>query len=201
MKRIYLHQADYPIKHWTGGETVEIYLSPANGYYEIGHFDFRLSTATIKLPKTDFTLLPGYKRVIMPLDKSLILFHENKSSICKVRLSPFEAHYFSGDEQTQSLGECTDFNLIFKDGYTGNLSACRDKEQLNLAFGELVIIYALQKIGVLIYQNNRLTERIDLEFGDGIVFEEVAKECQLIIDGINSLGKKPIAVVANIVEN
>ncbi|MFQ9597485.1 MAG: HutD family protein [Streptococcus sp.] len=46
-------------------------FSPEGGSYPDRTFDFRLSTATVEVEKSNFTDLTGYHRILMPLNASI----------------------------------------------------------------------------------------------------------------------------------
>ena len=57
---LHLTPADYQISTWSGGQTTQLFLSPEGGSYPDRTFDFRLSTATVEVEKSNFTDLTGY---------------------------------------------------------------------------------------------------------------------------------------------
>ena len=59
---LHLTPADYQISTWSGGQTTQLFLSPEGGSYPDRTFDFRLSTATVEVEKSNFTDLTGYHR-------------------------------------------------------------------------------------------------------------------------------------------
>ena len=107
---LHLTPADYQISTWSGGQTTQLFLSPKEGSYPDRNFDFRLSTATVEVEKSDFTDLTGYHRILMPLTSSITLTHQQK----EVVLKPFQSYFFDGGDPVSSQGTCQDFNLIYK---------------------------------------------------------------------------------------
>lgn len=91
------------------------FLSPKEGSYPDRPFDFRLSTATVEVEKSDFTDLSGYHRILMPLDASIRLNHLEQ----EVVLNPFQSYFFDGGNPVSSQGTCQDFNLIYKPSLPG----------------------------------------------------------------------------------
>ena len=80
---------------WSGGTTTEFYLDPADGSYAKRQFTLRISSATVDLPESDFTLLPDYLRIITPLSGGFTLtYQENPAGT--VTLKPLEEAYFDG---------------------------------------------------------------------------------------------------------
>jgi len=97
---------------WSGGKTTELYLYPADGSYAERRFAFRISSATVDLPESHFTPLPGVTRYLTPLSEGFYLkrnggvwsFLEHGSVLC-----------FSGDEDVVCRGSGRDLNLMLKD--------------------------------------------------------------------------------------
>lgn len=90
---LHLTPADYQISTWSGGQTTQLFLSPEGGSYPDRTFDFRLSTATVEVEKSNFTDLTGYHRILMPLNASIRLTHHHK----EVVLNPFQSYFFDGE--------------------------------------------------------------------------------------------------------
>ncbi len=103
---------------WSGGTTSQIAISPKDGDYNKRSFDWRISTATVEVSESSFTPLKGVKRFITSLSGDLKLVHDDHHTIC---LRPFEVDVFYGDWNTTSFGKVTDFNLMIKGDYTGDL--------------------------------------------------------------------------------
>ena len=102
---------------WSGGTTTEFYLDPADGSYAKRQFTLRISSATMDLPESDFTLLPDYLRIITPLSGGFTLtYQENPAGT--VTLKPLEEAYFDGAWHTHSVGKALDFNVMYKKGLT-----------------------------------------------------------------------------------
>ena len=123
---LHLTPADYQISTWSGGQTTQLFLSPKEGSYPDRTFDFRLSTATVEVEKSDFTDLSGYHRILMPLDASIRLNHLEQ----EVVLNPFQSYFFDGGDPVSSQGTCQDFNLIYKPSYQGHMSAISPNESV-----------------------------------------------------------------------
>ncbi|MFZ5352831.1 MAG: HutD family protein [Bacillota bacterium] len=105
-------------KSWSGGTTTQLAIHPADSEYEKRNFTWRLSTAVIEVEESQFTDLPGYKRILMILDGELDLVHENRYS---KHLQAGEKDSFGGDWKTRSYGMAKDFNLIFSDLCEGDI--------------------------------------------------------------------------------
>lgn len=108
------------VGHWSGGSTEQLFIWPPRAEYSARNFAFRVSTATVELPRSDFTSLGGITRWIMPLSGQLTLCHPGQEP---VTLPPLTAYCFDGGLDTESQGRCTDFNLMLSAGWSGTLSA------------------------------------------------------------------------------
>ncbi|MBF0780100.1 MULTISPECIES: HutD family protein [unclassified Granulicatella] len=136
----YLSKENYKVTHWSGGKTTEICLSPADGHYQVGGFDYRVSSATIELNETVFTKLAGYQRIIMSLTNQIDLYHGQKHVI----LQPFTPYYFSGAIETKSVGKCIDFNLIYTPNFHGKMTVYNSGDYIQFIQNRHYIIYAVK---------------------------------------------------------
>lgn len=131
MKISHLSAADFRTSTWSGGTTTELYLYPENGSYAARDFRFRISSATVDLEESDFTVLPGVERYITPLAGSFVLTHPGASP---AMLPPLAAPYrFWGDVPTHCVGGATDFNLMLKD-CTGVMTLHRNTAPIRPGF-------------------------------------------------------------------
>ncbi|WP_051568422.1 HutD family protein [Crocinitomix catalasitica] len=96
-------------KKWSGGETTELLIYPNTAVYQQLDFDFRLSTATITDPSSTFTNLKDISRTLMVVDGEIELSHNGEDPVL---LKKFDQSSFSGDDNTQSRGLGSDFNLM-----------------------------------------------------------------------------------------
>jgi environmental stress-induced protein Ves len=112
-------KADFRVSEWSGGKTWELLLLPESGSYQEREFDLRISSASVDLEKSKFTPLPGFDRLICPLDGELTLFHQKgkDDTISKAELKPYQFHFFSGGWQTESVGKVQDFNVMCRTGF------------------------------------------------------------------------------------
>ncbi len=104
---------------WSGGETTELFIYPPASQYKKRDFQFRISSATIPEEKSDFTKLPGIDRNLLVLSGTTTLTFPDQV----VTLSEDEQIEFSGDWDTTSEGEATDFNLMMQNGAQGSLES------------------------------------------------------------------------------
>ncbi|MBE6944771.1 MAG: HutD family protein [Ruminococcaceae bacterium] len=161
MKILHLTQKDFSLGNWSGGSTAQLYIYPENGDYATRQFALRISSATVRIPESDFTPLTGVERWITPLTGGFTLTHPGAHPVV---MRPMDAPYrFSGGIPTHCVGEATDFNLMLK-GITGEMAICRETapvlpglnayypvEEMTLAMdgqiwpmnaGELLVIFA-----------------------------------------------------------
>ena len=60
----HLSQKDYKISDWSGGKTIQVAIGPADAVYADKDFLWRISSATVDLPESDYTSLPDYMRLL-----------------------------------------------------------------------------------------------------------------------------------------
>ncbi len=101
---------DYITSEWSGGTTTQIAIYPESEKYVDRNFLWRISSATIDVDVSDFTLLYDYNRFIATLDKGIELHQDGEV----YKLEPLEIHYFDGGMSTKSFGRCRDFNLMLR---------------------------------------------------------------------------------------
>lgn len=111
----------FVVSRWSGGETTQIAIYPPKAQYPDRNFFWRISSATVKLPESDFTPLPDYDRYISPLEGHILLTHD---AGIPVTLSPGEIHRFDGNVATKSRGTCVDFNLMLRKGRCDGTLEC-----------------------------------------------------------------------------
>lgn len=138
MRICHLTTADFRTSTWSGGTTTELFLYPETGSYAARDFLFRISSATVELEESDFTVLPGVERYITPLEGCFTLIHP---STFPVELPPLATPYrFRGDIPTHCVGKATDFNLMLK-GCTGSMELHRGTAPIRPGFNG---IYAVE---------------------------------------------------------
>ncbi len=128
---------------WSGGTTTQLFIYPLEAEYKKRDFLFRISTATVEVETSQFTMLPGVSRKLMVLDGKMKLVHENQYT---QQLAKFEVDSFNGDWNTTSYGKCKDFNLMTTGKTNGELSALciekNEKIEFNISeFCHWVLIY------------------------------------------------------------
>ena len=122
MKCRLLKEDNYNISDWSGGKTKELSIFPHNSKYADRDFIWRLSSATVDLDESDFTLLPDYNRVLMVLNGSVVLTYNDQKT---VNLEELEQDSFDGAWNTKSYGRITDYNLMVRKGYDGKVDVIR----------------------------------------------------------------------------
>ncbi|MEA3504519.1 MAG: HutD family protein [Bacteroidota bacterium] len=113
-----IKRADIKTAAWSGGTTTELYIFPDNSSYTKRNFDFRISSAKVEVEESTFTSLNGISREIMILDGEIELEHRGHY---KKALKKFETDSFKGDWHTTSKGKVTDFNLMTRGKYSGEI--------------------------------------------------------------------------------
>lgn len=99
------------ITKWSGGLTQELFLYPPTGSYADRNFQFRISSATVEMPESHFTPLPGVKRYLTPLSDG---FYLKINGTRWQYLSNGQVLCFSGDDDVYSRGVGRDLNLMLK---------------------------------------------------------------------------------------
>lgn len=111
---------DFKTTKWFGGTTTELYIHPSAATYTAGNFNFRISSATVEIENSDFTIIPGVSRQLMVLKGSIKLSHKHHHEI---QLNKREIDSFEGDWETSAVGTCVDFNLMTKGSTEGKTSS------------------------------------------------------------------------------
>ena len=109
-------KADFNTGVWSGGTTTQLAIYPKHTQYGDRNFLWRISSATVAVEESDFTLLPDYDRVLVVLDGEVVLAHKDLRTI---RLEKYEQDKFCGGCETKSYGKITDFNLMVRKGNEG----------------------------------------------------------------------------------
>jgi environmental stress-induced protein Ves len=137
---------DFKTTKWSGGTTTELFIYPSTSNYESRNFDFRISSATVEIEKSDFTILHGVSRQLMVLKGSIKLFHKNRH---EMQLNKREIDCFDGSWETSAIGTCVDFNLMTKGNTEGKISSVYVSSAISLNFPldatcEFIIFYAYE---------------------------------------------------------
>lgn len=167
---------DYQVSAWSGGKTTEICMLPPTSKYRLNDFDYRISSATVEQEQSNFTSLPGYYRIILPLTKSLTLEHSSQ----RVKLVPYQQHFFDGGEVTKSYGRCTDFNLIFRKNFHGEIIPIRHQQTFELEPGSDAVCYLLNK-GTIKYSSSVETFQKELLEKETLVVKSINRKTELTV--------------------
>ncbi len=101
---------------WLGGETFEYAIFPLESSVQAQDFEFRISSATIDLPESNFTKFEKHKRFLMLLEGEMdIVFHKKRSK----KLKKYDFVEFLGSWVTHSISKTKvrDFNVIYNSSY------------------------------------------------------------------------------------
>jgi uncharacterized protein len=159
---------------WSGGETTELFIYPGDAEYATRNFNFRLSTATVKVEESTFTALPGITRTLMVLDGEMTLTHGAHHT---AKLGRFDSDNFKGDWQTSSKGKCTDFNLMTMGDTEGTVESLpvNKGKQIFISFSENI-----QQLVIYVYSGQIKIEDTTIEAGDLGVFKNPTKSIEII---------------------
>ena len=160
-KSFIIKKKNMVISDWFGGKTTQLFISPSASTLKELNFDFRLSTATIELEKSDFTPLPGVDRTLMLLDGELKLEHKDHHS---KTIPIYDVDRFKGDWNTVSFGKAIDFNLMTTKNYDTLISILPFTKNSNfkdLNLSDYTFIY--------VYKGNLKSNYGKLEEGDLLV--------------------------------
>jgi environmental stress-induced protein Ves len=128
----------YTSSRWSGGTTTELYIYPYGSNLQNLDFQFRISTATVEIEESTFTVFPGVKRIMLPLQGEMTLMHDENNPI---HLKPFEQDSFLGDSITKCVGKVIDFNLMTRGNTTGKIEVIQLQpgEQISVILENSVI--------------------------------------------------------------
>ena len=184
---------------WAGGTTTQLAIGPEGADYAARRFDWRISTARVERDESDFTPLPGFRRILMVLEGAVTLTHEEEGR--EVGLASFEQDAFDGARRTRSRGRCVDFNLMTAEGWTGSVTALlpigrdtalrpgREVRVDTPLSGDVEAFYCLcDETDVLIDSEFWLEE---MNRGDFLLIESPEPGAALAVSG---RGKKPLGV-------
>lgn len=161
--------SDYKTTKWSGGETTELYIFPEDSSFANGDYGFRLSIATVNIPSSNFTPLPGVDRTLMVLKGSQHLQHEGHH---EAKLLPLDQDSFSGDWKTRCVGTSSNFNLMVKNG-KGTLTVTHDD----------IVIDPLAKQVCIYVVEGYLTTGLESVHESELIVLENTKELTLQING------------------
>jgi environmental stress-induced protein Ves len=111
MMPIVLHKTDYVTTQWTGGSTTQMLILPRRANYAKRNFEIRISAASIEIPESNFTSLPGVLRSLVLLKGALLLSSKGKGNQL---LLPGDVTNFNGKETIHCKGTGSDYNVMLK---------------------------------------------------------------------------------------
>lgn len=155
---IKMKETDFTVNKWSGGITNQLAIGPEDASFEKRDFDWRISSAVVELPESDFTFLPDYMRYISTISGNMELSHPEGH---KVRLTPGDVYYFDGAEHTHSAGKCTDLNLMLRKGsdIDGGMENYRlyagNSLELAITADSFLIISVVSGCGIIYDENNK----------------------------------------------
>ncbi|MDD7402081.1 MAG: HutD family protein [Eubacteriales bacterium] len=137
------HPSSYKTTRWSAGTTTELYILPEGADYASRQFDLRISSATVEAEESTFTPLPGFQRILTPLEEPLEILHPDRQT--QVLVQPYDLHAFSGGEETKSRGRGRDFNVIYRPDLAVQVSVAKPGgNQVLLAPGALCLFFSAQ---------------------------------------------------------
>ena len=153
---------------WSGGSTTEYFIYPPGKEYAERDFEIRISSATVETEVSTFTSLPGFHRLLMPLDAPMrLVFGDDR----EVLLAPMESTGFDGGMQTTSYGICTDFGIMHTDRWMAQLvSLPTGTYPLSSGFS---FVYAVNDGGTLSWKTKDESDNLALMKGDFILFADM----------------------------
>jgi uncharacterized protein len=175
---------------WAGGTTTQLAIFPLEAEYTKFNFDFRISYATVEIPASTFTFMPGVTRHLTILKGDLNINHIDRY---EKHLSKFDTDVFNGEWPTTAKGQVTDFNLMTRGNTKGEV------ETLVLAADSkhaITLEDKLTYLGIYLFEGmlNIKTENeiINLEVGDFLLLNDrinyielnAIENCEIIITKI-----------------
>lgn len=171
MKVEIVKKEDQTTANWAGGTTTELFIHPKETSFVNRDFDFRISTATVEVEESTFTIFNKLNRILMILEGELEINHVDRYS---KSLKKFDQDSFHGEWPTTAKGKVTDFNLIFNDKIEGNVNELDLPENAEIGISS-EFIYDYKAIYLL--------------------------EGYLLINNIHELNPKDFIIISNIDSN
>jgi environmental stress-induced protein Ves len=161
------------IATWSGGSTTELFIYPDEADLAKRNFELRVSSATVEAEESIFSPFAGYIRHIMPLRGKMRLIHEGRHAVV---LTPSQIDTFEGDWTTQSYGKCTDFNLIHKPEWKGEIYSASPLLTFPCASNGFTCIYAQDDATRIEVTSEAKSFDAKLACGDVLIIEMKSKE-------------------------
>lgn len=168
-------QKDRLASSWAGGVTTQLWIWPKDGDYASRNFQARISSATVRLRESDFTILPGVVRYITPLSGGFSLSHPDGRT---VTMSPLDEPYrFDGGVATHCSGMATDFNLMLK-GVEGSMVILHGRQTVDAG---IYCVYPVSGGNMAVNGKN-----LDIKLGDLVVIQTENHE-QAVIEATKAI--------------
>lgn len=119
----------FQTSHWSGGDTMQLYIYPEDANFSDHDFLFRISSATFQSTGSRFTDFSGYHRYLCALEGQLSVAHNGE----ELRpLAPYQIEEFSGSWDTRSTNslDCRDFNLIVREDLSSSVRVMNPKQEV-----------------------------------------------------------------------
>jgi environmental stress-induced protein Ves len=181
-------EADFLVSDWSGGTTSQLFIFPENATLAARNFDWRISSAVIEIPESDFTLFEGYERILIPLEGKLEMEHQTPNGVIQQNVTGFELARFSGSWPTKGKGKLTDFNLIFKPTYHPRVQITR--------FSEDTRFYAEETTTVLFLQSGSFRVNNQAVQSPAILLNDVSEKFEIT----GSEGSRIISIEMNLTD-
>jgi uncharacterized protein len=171
-------KAEHKTVTWAGGTTTQLAIHPETAEYQKFNFDYRISYATVEVPESTFTFMPGVTRNLMILKGELEIDHIDRY---KKQLKKFDVDVFSGEWPTKAKGQVMDFNLMTRGQRNGTLSSLTLSksvtEELKFNTGTIYNSIYLLKGEINVIING---ETVMMNEGDYIGMEALVSKCNII---------------------
>ena len=166
--------------NWAGGTTTELFIYPKETSFVNRDFDFRISTATVEVEESIFTIFHKLNRILMILEGELEINHTDRYS--KI-LKKLDQDAFHGEWPTTAKGKVTDFNLIFTDKIEGNVDSLDLPENAELAItNEFTYDY---KAVYLLEGHLLINNKYELHPNDFVILSEINENEEATIKGLS----------------
>ncbi|SFQ50772.1 Various environmental stresses-induced protein Ves [Lachnospiraceae bacterium XBB1006] len=162
----------YKETKWSGGTTREIFIAPEGADYGKRDFQVRVSTATVELEESDFTVLPGVHRELTVLSDDIALTFEDDDEA--VVIDKYCIVGFDGGRKVHCVGKAPDMNLMLSGGATGRMYHVDASKTFVLKKDCEYILFASDSDGVLHYGEDCF---LKLKKGDSCHAKDVQMHC------------------------
>lgn len=174
-------EGGFKTSSWQGGTTTELFIFPPDAEYSKRNFLCRMSSAAIDTERSDFTVLNGIQRFLVPLTDSLKISHDGKYF---TKLKPYEVYAFDGGSKTVSEGRVRDFNLMLKDGIDGFVKSFFLSPfsvlKFGIAPGEMGWIFSYNNLCTINIEGPGIKESITASKMTFVTFTSAEKEYVLV---------------------